>query len=570
MKRKLLAVICSVVMAMTMCVGVAFAAEGETPAPATPTTKYAAFQVFVGAYDSTSETLSDVEWGSGVEPSGLVTALKADDSFTVNGTNAFSAVNYDSDDANKSAAEIAKILGENTAKKDAAEANDEEKASAKAFAEAFAKVAANHTIGEGIAATAGTDNKVSFIPSAAGYYLIKNTDTAAGDTQTQIILEVKEASDTLISVTLKKDTPTLEKKVKEEDKAVTTVEGKNYGDKYNDVADYAIGEHVPFELIGTIPTNYAEYKAYKYKFTDTMSDGLTFDEDSLSVYVMNADGDPDSTGTSLVKNTDYTFARTGNSFTVEFTNLKGVTSVTAGSKIVVRYTATLNDKAKAGNSVGNTNEASLTFSNNPNDGGEGVTTSQPDKVIVFTYTLNVNKVNGSDADKPLAGAKFGLYSDAACTTPINITAVDEGANTYKLDLDAVEPNSNEFVSAADGNIHVIGLDSGTYYLKEIEPPAGFNTLENPVITLEIKATTVNDQNWDEFIPSAALTKLELGSNQQDVENGTVEQKIQNFKGSVLPSTGGIGTTIFYVVGACLVVIAGVALVAKRRAAARRK
>ncbi len=557
MKRKLLAVICSVVMAMTMCVGVAWA---ET------TTSYKAYQVFSGTWSE--GTLSDIQWGEGVNGTALQTELATLPEFS----------------DKTSAAEIAEVL-------DANQAMDN------AVAKKFADVAAKYVKSDkGIATSinaADDPNKgnIEFTAPAAGYYLIMNDSVASDDSKTRIIVQAHNAGD-LVSVSPKKSVPELIKKVKENNHSVTP--GTNIGDGYNDVADYCIGDDVPFELIGTLPSTFDDYKTYKYTFHDKLSAGLTLNEGSIKVYIMNdTTSVPDLEGEDAntpVDAAEYDVVNTGMtddcSFEIKFNDLqKESLGVTKDSRIFVYYTAKLGQGAVIG-SDGNTNEATLEFSNNPNSGGEGDTgTTPPDKVVVFTFELDVHKYNGEDAEKAnLAGATFRIWADADKAKAVKITQKDNVyyyAGTEDVSAESLAGyTANQFSTTSTGVIEIRGLDSGEYWLEETAAPDGFNKLTE-MIHLKVEAATVNNQNWTGEEASDALTALTITAvndtdpsnsaiTSEDPTDGKVQADVENNAGSVLPSTGGIGTTIFYVVGACLVVIAGVALVAKRRAAARRK
>lgn len=381
-------------------------------------------------------------------------------------------------------------------------------------------------------ATLTDSNKTASVDP--GYYLIKDTGATTGTTDsysTYIVTVVKD-----VTIKTKKDTPTFQKKIKDtnDSKANSTTD-------WQDSADYDIGDAVPFQLKGTIPSNYGSYTTYYYQFTDQMEPSLTFNADSVVVKV----GD-----TTLTKGTDYTVTtgkvtssdsyNGGDTFTVTFANLKNVSAVTAGSTITVEYTATLNENAVLG-STGNVNEAKLTYSNNPNKSGEGDNEHGEtpwDNVIVFTYQTVVNKV---DQDKkPLAGAEFTLYKKLADGSQKEITAVKAESGT---------------------SFTFKGLDDGDYVLKETKTPDGYSTATDINFTI----TADHDVEWTTQARTEVLNTLsggDLGTG--NVTTGTITTEVVNKKGSALPSTGGIGTTIFYVVGGMMVVVAGVLLITKKR------
>lgn len=406
-------------------------------------------------------------------------------------------------------------------------------------------------------ASANDNTVISGLP--AGYYMVKDKNAVTGqDAATKYILQV--VGDTTVKV--KSAVPTVEKKVKENNKQVagnndTRIPNYTLDTGYNDVADYNIGDSVPFQLIGTLPERYADYTTYKYVFHDTLSAGLTYNNDA-KVYVVNGNAKTDVTSSFKVEtSTDNNTGKT--SLTISCTNLKTISEVTKDSYILVEYTATLNNGAVVG-LPGNPNEVYLEFSNNPNKGGEGDTGKTPeDEVIVFTYELDVTKVDGENADTKLKDAEFKLKNSAGKWAIVDTDGKITGwAGT--------EDGGTTLTSNDEGLFSVIGLDDGTYYLKETKAPTDYNLLKNPV-EVKITATTANNQTWS-GTASDALTTLAVTADSKSgtasADTGKAGITIANNKGSVLPSTGGIGTTIFYVVGSILVLAAVVLLITKKR------
>lgn len=250
--------------------------------------------------------------------------------------------------------------------------------------------------------------------------------------------------------------------------------------------------------------------------------------------------------------------------------------------VIITYSATLNENADIGLD-GNENTAYLEFSNDPNGNGLGRTAE--DTVIVFTYELDGTKVDG-ETQAALQNAQFvllnGAKSEAAMVVDGKVTgwvkvATEAAAGDVKMPEtyeEWVERYGNQNViltSAADGIFKIAGLDDGTYYLREIQAPAGYNLLEEDV-QLVITADTANGQEWDGD-PATALTALnmtitvgEAGPTQVrgDLEGGTVGVTVENNQGATLPETGGMGTTLFYIIGGLLVVGAGILLVVRIR------
>ncbi len=392
----------------------------------------------------------------------------------------------------------------------------------------------------------------------AGYYLIKDEDNAAVDSHTLYLVEVIDHN---ITITPKTDVPTVEKKVLENTKYQ---QDDDFGTGYNDTADYHIGDMVPFKLIGRIP-DMDRYQTYKYIFHDTLCKAFDApDESVIKVYLSNSKATPgtDITSSSTIKVSTDSDGET--TITVSFDNLKSVTGVAKDKYIVVSYSARLNEKASIGHGTpGNTNEVYLEYSNNPNGIGTGWT--PVDKVIVFTYKLDVTKVDGQDASKKLENAKFKLLnSDQNAYAQVD-------TNSKFIGWTSNEADATELVSDEYGLFKVIGLDDGIYFLKETLAPSGYNTLAEP-IKLVISADTSNGQNGFGAVTELKTIHVTVGSDPAasgattagDPATGTVNITVKNNQGTTLPGTGGIGTTIFYVVGGGLMVAAGVLLITKKR------
>lgn len=391
----------------------------------------------------------------------------------------------------------------------------------------------------------------------AGYYLIKDEDNAAVDSHTLYLVEVIDQD---ITIRPKTDVPTVEKKVLENTKYQ---QDDDFGTGYNDTADYHIGDMVPFKLIGRIP-DMDRYQTYKYIFHDTLCKAFDApDESVIKVYLSNSKATLDTDITSSSKISVSTDSDGETTITVSFDNLKSVTGVAKDKYIVVSYSARLNEKASIGHGTpGNTNEVYLEYSNNPNGTGTGWT--PVDKVIVFTYKLDVTKVDGQDASKKLENAKFKLLNS-------DQTAYAKVDSNSKFIEWTDEANATELVSDENGLFKVIGLDDGIYFLKETLAPSGYNTLAEP-IKLVISADTSNGQNGFGAVTELKTIHVTVGSDPAasgattagDPATGTVNITVKNNQGTTLPGTGGIGTTIFYVVGGGLMVAAAILLITKKR------
>lgn len=516
--KKFVGVLLAMIMALAMTM-TAFAATVTVPSDGIlKDHTFTAYQVLSGREEG--GVLSDVQWGSGIDSTAFLAALKADTTYG----NLFT----DCTDA----AAVAKVLGDNNTNT--------------ALANAVAKLAYANKTGEGTALTSGENTL------ADGYYLVVDTteNVAAGSAYNTSLLQVVGN----INITVKTDAPTVEKKVLEDDKYN---QDGGYGTGYNDVADYNMGDAVPFHLIGSVP-DMSRYDTYKYIFHDTLSAGLTLNENSIKVYVAS-----DKAGTDKAEITGWTKAVNGQSFTVSFTDLKTVSGVSQGKYIIVEYTATLNQDAVVGLD-GNPNVVYLEYSNKPDQSGSGDTgntgKTPEDKVIVFTYELDTTKVDGQDNTKKLEGAEFKLHNAD------NKWAIVNSDNKVTGWSDT-EAGGSTLTSDENGLFKVIGLDDGTYYLKETKAPTGYNLLSKE-ITVVITATTTNGQKWTDGVASSALTNLAVTADGTagtgDTSTGVAGITVANNKGSTLPETGGMGTTIFYVLGTILVLGAAIMLITKRR------
>lgn len=371
--------------------------------------------------------------------------------------------------------------------------------------------------------------------AAPGYYLIKDKDNTVGGNDANTLYITKVVDDVTISP--KSDVPSFQKKVR--DTNDTTGDTSNWQDS----ADYDIGDEVPFQLKATLPSNYADYKTYYLAFHDVEEKGLSFNPNSVKVAVNGTSVDASNYTVKTAKDlTD------GCTFEVVFTDLKTAVAATNSSEITVDYTSTLTVNATLGNQ-GNVNKAMLQFSNNPNSeqGGESTPTGKTpwDKVIVFTYEVVVNKVKQNN--EPLKGAAFKLEKKLKNGTTKTV---------------------NEFIAGEDTSFTFSGLDDGDYVLTETTTPAGYNTIKPITFTV----TADHQVEWTTGERTDVLTELngKAASGEitftADKTAGSLTTNVVNVKGSNLPSTGGMGTTILYAAGAAIVLVAafGIAFAVRRR------
>ena len=469
-------------------------AEDNYTITITPTTSdhtYEAYSIFEGKLSDS--TLSDITWGNGITEAGK-TALLAD---------------YGVADA----AGLAKKLSEFATNS----------AEIKAFAKKASKYLQHPTSAKAVGNTA------TIKVAKAGYYLIKDKDNSLGknndETYTEFILKVVKNQ----TIAPKSEKPTSEKKVKDTNDTTGVTTG------WQDLADWDIGDKVPFQLKGTVAADYDKYTVYKMTFHDHESKGLTLIKDSVEVYV-------DSN--KVTDNTKYEVVteHLGDNctFEVRFANLKNISDVKADSVITVEYKSELNKDAVIG-SLGNPNEMYMEFSNNPNDDQGGETGKTPvDKVIVFTYKTIVNKVDPEG--QPLQGAEFTLEKKVG----------DEWIE--KAVVKNTEGTTFTFT----------GLDDGLYRLTETKTPSEYNTMNPNPLEFEITATHEEIAGELKLTLKGNVTTGEV-SFAEDLENGSLTANVVNHKGSDLPSTGGMGTTILYAAGTVMILAAAVFLVMQKKA-----
>lgn len=507
--KKLASLLLALVMALSLAV-TAFADESTTYSitinNSTAGHTYEAYQIFTGdlaTNEAGNKVLSNIVWGSGVSEAGQT------------------------------------ALGDAAAKA--------ETLKTEADAKAFAKAVAPYLTTAAGSANTVTDGKYVISGLAAGYYLVKDQDGSLigdNDSYTEYIIQVVGN----VTATPKSDVPEVQKKVKDINDSTDTTKTD-----WQDSADYDIGDSIPFQLKATLADNVSSYTTYKVVFHDTLSKGLTYNKDA-KVYI----GGTETNGFAVTATVNADGTTT---LTVSCDDVKAL-DASNSSVITVEYTAKLNENAVLG-SAGNPNEVYLEYSNNPNksEKGNNETGETPkDVVIVFTYKTIINKVDSEN--KPLTGAAFkleklikGKDGDADTWTTVKEFAVDETTTSFTFS----------------------GLDDGQYKLTETKTPVGYNTIDP--IYFVIKAThgetadaptlkTLNayltdaNGNKQTEMKDGESVNIDLGI--VDLTAGSITTTVVNKSGSKLPSTGGIGTTIFYVLGGVLVLAAVVLLVTKKR------
>lgn len=529
--KKLLAALLAVAMVCAMAIP-AFAENSEGDVDSHHT--YSAFQIFKGDVEGNNIKdfkISNVDWGSNIinNSDDFLNKLREADHIGPLFTNA------------KSAQEVLAVISQ---------WNDSDD-----YSIAFARFVCHYLYSNDANPTyvvrAGS-NALTIPEAMAGYYLfVDTTDFSKDDSYhsyNSFLLMVTKGNWN-VPITPKAEKPTVEKKVYDNPDGTST-------GGFGSSADHAINEKFQFQLTATLPdsTNraYDYYDKYSVIFHDTLSDGITYDkDDELDSVVIKSNGNTYNITDSSKYTIDTTDLESQNSFVVNI-DVKACAKdagfdLNDGATITVTYTAHLNDKAyvnTAGGSTSNINKVYLTYSNNPKDESSIGKTPESTPVYVYTYQLNNTKHQDTEKGPALEGACFRLYSDEACTDQSEVQLYQKDGFYYPI-KDVLGKEAVEMKSAANGTFNVKGLDAGTYYLKEITPPDGYSACK--VIPVTIKADhSRNDQ--------------------VNLEGSNLTNDIVNIKagGITLPSTGGIGTTLFYVVGGGLMVAAIVLLVTKKR------
>ena len=553
--RGLVALVCAVFA--TLAVAVPAYAAGPytlTITSETPGHTYEAYQVFRGDVSVDGTELSNVEWGAGVDGAELLASLKGSTAFS--NPNPFASCD--------SAADVAAVL----------------EGSEAAFMDAFAEVAGSNLTGDPIAFGPESQSDGKYVYSAtgldAGYYLVQDASDSPSDGQyakTKFILEVVDD----VTAEAKADQPTL-------DKTIASVNGV---DVDSDYANAAVGDTVTFTLTSAVP-KMDGYNKYFFVVTDTLSNGFTLAEGfSADDVTITIDGNDLSTD-------DYIVSAEGNVITISINDLLG-----KSGDIAITYSAKVNDTAVIGND-GNTNSATLKFSNDPNHTYTNPTEDAGylgETPVTKTYTyvggLIINKVD--ENNNAIAGAQFKIESEDFNQVVLVGTSFVENAEgayyalkngtyttvdpnednqsdyidtktTYALTTttSTVTPNTDGISSWVDAGGHIIvaGLSKGTYTITELVAPDGYNKADPVTVELAWAApadpAVSTECTWN--YGEASASNVSVGEVTMDL----VPVTIQNLRGATLPSTGGMGKTVLIGVGVLIAVIAGVGLVAKYR------
>lgn len=521
--KKLMAALLAVAMVCAMAIPAFAAGTGSNTLTINGKTAghtYEAYQVFTG--DLKGSVLSNIVWGDGVDGDGILndTGLPS----SLKGLSSAAAL----------AAELAKL----------SPSSDD--------VNTFAEVVSKHLTANKYTSTeAGMTYTINNLPD--GYYFIKDATASAsmpaGATYSRYMLNIVQS----LTIEAKDTTVTLDKQIKHNETGVWGVVGDNQ-----------IGDTVDFRTITTVPDT-TGYTSYTYEIHDTMSSELTSNvKDNTDITIKVND-------TTVLDSTYYNVTvdpTNSNKFTVKVKIIDAVKAgvLHANDNLFTYYTGVLNETAKVYPDGPQQNEAHLVYSNNPNDVGTGET---PKKTVYdWTFKVDVTKVDGNDKTQRLEGAVFVLSEKSGLDlepgkdgTPTKnqtslIKLVDNHDGTYTV-ADTTTTTTYTMTTPAGGQISIKGLDDEKeYYLYETKAPGGYNVLTTPV---EIK---IIDNTYD-------ITGNYIATQPNVVVNGSnacsgVGFNVENNAGTTLPGTGGIGTTIFYVIGGGLMVAAAILLITKKR------
>lgn len=439
--------------------------------------------------------------------------------------------------------------------------------------------------------TVGTDGNVVFTGLEKGYYVVLDSGWAGtgtapdNDFDSAVIVQVVGPAE----VNIKGDKPSSEKKVANNNDSVRLQPDLSelQNTDWEDAADYDIGDAVPFKLTATTAGNVSSYEKYHITFVDKQATGLEAPTQwTVSVlgkeFTVTSSADPDAqttdAGTKITVKKDA--AGDGNTFAikVEFEptgdDAKYLAEECNKAVIEVKYTSVLTGDGVSFGKDGYPNEMFIKYSNNPDGDDEG--TTPKDTVIVFTYRTVVDKVDETGA--PLKGAEFTLYKEVkeGATGAVKGSEITFDEGVLHDDIKADKYYKAIKLVAIDGSNETSfkfdGIDDGSYVLVETKVPTGYNAIKSQAFTITSTLVQGQEPALDTLVATAPFTASADGTakvtktdkTEHAVAKGEAYAEIINTSGAVLPETGGMGTTIIYILGAALVIGAGVVLVSRKR------
>ncbi len=567
--KRILSVMLSGVMAATIGVAGAISAYAADPTYSitiNPTEDgidhtYEAYQIFKGDYLAGASAtdvgkLSNIKWGDDVDSTPLLTAIKASDDFNVTdaaGTtkNLFASAS--------TAEDVALVMKESTF-------TDE-------MMVKFAAIVADNLTDTGKSGEKDTEGNYIIDELNPGYYLVKDTTSAsdlASASRSRYIVQVLGD----VTVDPKVVLPGIDKYI---------ANGTTNGTKTNTAC---IGDVIPFVITSEVP-DMTGYTSYTFEITDILSKGLTYNE-NMVISIGDTTLEAGNTKDYVVSSTTTT---DGTELVITFNNFIEKQSK-AGESIVIKYAATVNAEADL-TMNGNTNTATLTYSNDPtNTSSKGNT--PPDTTTTYVAEIVIKKVDSEDNTKVLEGASFllngsnisviqgtddnyyepvdsvatgvtayyqlktGEFTSTAPTTSTLSLYVSEQKYIQHPSTEALDAVKTFQVSGTDGLVTYTGLSAGTYTISEVKAPEGYNLLKND-ISVELAC---DGTKWTATVTEGTATIT------PSIEDGTgiITFEVANSEGTVLPVTGGNGTKLLYILGTLLVTGSAVLFVTKKRMA----
>lgn len=452
-----------------------------------------------------------------------------------------------------------------------------------------------------------------------GYYLIADVTNFEGQSERNSLVMVDTIGNKELTITIKPEKFTDTKKIDDENDSIYKVEGEQEHEddrNWQDVADYDIGDSIPYDIFTMLPESVDIYNYYAILIQDTADEGLTFEESSFKLTVNAKPVTLAKVGTEDAASAHFLYEIVANenksntlyvypnyNYTLHEKDAEGKVQVVgpnntyggdikaffaadedgtygtmSGATISFEYTCKLNENAKVG-VEGNENTYVLKYSNNPYGDGFGQTVG--DTNIALTFKFNVDKKDG--AGKPLGGADFALYKFVAesATEKDGLEKLDqvnawgkwvelEDIKSVAADEKDDETTAGIDESATKYHFSWTGIDDGYYKLVETVTPAGYNSIEDIVFKVANSHAKVLDGATNPTLVSLSVTHVSggsMGDTSIDNDAGSISIAVINKSGAELPSTGGMGTTMLYVIGGIMVAFAVVMLVTKKRMSA---